>query len=583
MSRTRRGSWAGRVTAGTVVAVWLPVVCFAVLAWHHRWVSDDGFINLRIVWNVLHGDGPVFNAGERVEAGTSPLWIAILVVARVLLWFLDPAWTAVLAGIALTLAGIAFAAAGARRWWASIGRDAPLPLGALLLVALPPMWDFASSGLETGLSFAWIGACWWAVARRLDPHRNLDRDGAIATTSVEISGWAAGLIGLGPLIRPDFVVFSVAFAVALVATSRLSRRANLRALGLGLAAPLLYQVFRMGYYGLLVPNTALAKEAGRSLWSRGWTYLDVYVGSTLLLIPLGLLAVLILLEAPTAGPARRHAIVAAAPVVAALINGIYVVKVGGDFMYARLFLPATFALVCPVAAFPLPSRRRLVAWAGVGALATTLVLIGGFRRWDPVDITDDPTTAAVDGDLSVDGIANERLVWMLLAGDERPVTYDDYATYVESGLVQLGELPREGQLVDLGGSGRYARSDRPLLVGGSIGLVGYKFLGTHVIDQLSLAEPLGAHMEAGPPSRPGHEKILGWEWLVARFAQPSVDEPVVDDARAALACGDLVDLVDAVDAPLTPGRFLRNVVGSVSRTQLRVPPIPAEARLELCG
>jgi len=349
--------WTGRVTAGAVLAVGLPVLCFAVLAWQHRWVSDDGYINLRIVWNVLHGDGPVFNAGERVEAGTSPLWIAVLVVARIPLWFVDPGWVAVLTGIALSLAGIAFAAVGARRWWASLGRNAGLPLGMAAVVALPPMWDFASSGLETGLSFAWIGACWWATARRLDGDLlPLDRP-----------FWVPVLIGLGPLVRPDFALFSVAFAVAHVAASDdASRsRAGWRALGFGVVLPVLYEVFRMGYYGLVIPNTALAKEAGRSLWERGWNYLDVYVGSTLLLLMLGLLVVVFALEAPSSGASRRHAVVAAAPVVAGLLHTVYVVRVGGDFMYARLFLPATFALLCPFAAFPLP-RFRPVAWAAVG-------------------------------------------------------------------------------------------------------------------------------------------------------------------------------------------------------------------------
>ena len=43
-----------------------------------RWMSDDGFINCRVAQNVLDGNGPVFNVGERVEAVTSPLWIAVL-------------------------------------------------------------------------------------------------------------------------------------------------------------------------------------------------------------------------------------------------------------------------------------------------------------------------------------------------------------------------------------------------------------------------------------------------------------------------------------------------------------------------
>ncbi|HEY8544293.1 MAG TPA: hypothetical protein VIL36_04565 [Acidimicrobiales bacterium] len=579
------GSWAARVRPGAAVAVGAPVAAFAILAWDHRWVSDDGFINLRIVWNILEGHGPVFNEGERVEAGTSPLWLAVLAVGRVLLWFLDPAWVAVLAGIALTLVGLAFAALGARRWWASLGRDAVLPLGAATIVALPPMWDFASSGLETGLGFGWLGLCWWATARRLGGRERAEEQGYDdyeEPLTVDRPWWTPVLIGLGPLVRPDFALFTVAFAAALAATSTWTRRQLVRALVLGLALPVAYQVFRMGYFGLLVPNTALSKEAGRNLWSRGWNYLDVYLSSTLLLLPLALLLVVFLLEALPSGMARRHVIVAAAPAVAGLLHSAYVVRVGGDFMYARMFLPATFALLCPVAALPVV-KHRPAAWLAVGPLCAVLLVVGVDRRWDPMVLTDDPTTPHRDGDLSIDGIANERGVYVLLAGTEHPVTYEDYEGYVEHPLQDLGRLPRDGMLIDLGGSGRTARSEEPMVAAGSIGLVGYRFRGIHVIDQLTLADALGAHMEPGLAGRPGHEKFLPWNWLLARFALPSEgEEPEVGQAREALECGDLGELVDAVAAPLTPGRFVRNLVGSFGRTRLRVPTDPAEARAAFC-
>lgn len=41
---------------------------FAWGAWQRRWIADDGLIVLRTVRNLLAGNGPVFNAGERVEA-----------------------------------------------------------------------------------------------------------------------------------------------------------------------------------------------------------------------------------------------------------------------------------------------------------------------------------------------------------------------------------------------------------------------------------------------------------------------------------------------------------------------------------
>ena len=37
--------------------------------------------------------------------------------------------------------------------------------------------------------------------------------------------------------------------------------------------PVAYQIFRMGYYGLLFPGTALAKDASGSKWPQGFVYL----------------------------------------------------------------------------------------------------------------------------------------------------------------------------------------------------------------------------------------------------------------------------------------------------------------------
>ncbi|OOK71302.1 arabinosyltransferase AftB domain protein [Mycobacterium kansasii] len=50
-------------------------------AWQRRWIADDGLIVLRTVRNLLAGNGPVFNMGERVEANTSTVWTYLLYVA----------------------------------------------------------------------------------------------------------------------------------------------------------------------------------------------------------------------------------------------------------------------------------------------------------------------------------------------------------------------------------------------------------------------------------------------------------------------------------------------------------------------
>src|SRR5262245_66567734 len=44
-------------------------------------------------------------------------------------------------------------------------------------------------------------------------------------------------------------------------------------LGAMFLLPVLYQVFRMGYYATVVPSTALAKDAGGHHIRQGWHYL----------------------------------------------------------------------------------------------------------------------------------------------------------------------------------------------------------------------------------------------------------------------------------------------------------------------
>lgn len=103
----------------------MPVVVLAVGGWAYRYTSDDGFINLRVTSHLVHGNGPVFNMGERVEAVTSPLWVAVLAVAD-LTTPVRLEWIAVLLGSALTLLGLV-AAMGAARLLATAARPGRPP------------------------------------------------------------------------------------------------------------------------------------------------------------------------------------------------------------------------------------------------------------------------------------------------------------------------------------------------------------------------------------------------------------------------------------------------------------------------
>ncbi|MDO5683347.1 MAG: hypothetical protein Q4G46_11025, partial [Propionibacteriaceae bacterium] len=192
----------GMVFTPTNAACAAPILMVALLGWHQRWISDDGWINIRVVEQVLAGNGPVYNMGERVEVTTSTLWFGILLAGAYLLPSVEPQVTGAAVGWILTIAGMTFASLGAGRL--SRGRRPVMyvPVGMLAVAALPPMWDFATSGLETGLSFAWLGGCFWMLAARAVAYEQGRRSPAWWPL------WPAFLIGLGPLIRPDFALYS---------------------------------------------------------------------------------------------------------------------------------------------------------------------------------------------------------------------------------------------------------------------------------------------------------------------------------------------------------------------------------------
>ncbi len=539
-----------------------PAALLAIMAWQHRWVGDDAFINFRVVRQIQAGHGPVFNAGERVEAGTSPLWIMILFAADVVTP-LRLEWIAVVLGIGLTITGLMLAQRGA---WHIVQATHPgalvVPFGALLLAALPPMWDYATSGLEMGLAFAWLGACFWGLARRY--HRSIESAGDRTRPPV----WLCILIGLGPLVRPDFAIFSVVFVAAAFVIDPGRRRAERGyAVAAMLALPLGSELFRMGYYASLVPNTALTKESALVNWAQGWRYLQNYGAPYWLWVPLLVVVVVIVAILVTGTRDARRLAILGAPVVGALLHAVYVVRVGGDFMHARLLLPATFAAILPVSVLVFRGWSRvavttMILWALICALSLR-------APFPTVTITD------------------ERRFWQRSTKHEHPITVADFraipgyqkgthARALEaSGTRALALLQAD---VPLG-----SKVKQPVVVQlGSAGVGGYLApTDAYVIDTLGLADPIGSRLRIEERGRPGHEKELLQPWMLARFTD--ADGPQTTPGRRALGCGELRELLEATSGPLGFTDILRNLAWAPRLTSLRIAREPIVAEPELCG
>lgn len=579
-----------RDRAGTAVRwaraqVWmvLPPLVWMYFAWRRRWITDDGLIAARTVRQILAGHGPVFNAGERVEANTSALWTWLLAAGG---WVTRADVYQVMIGAGLVLAplGLLFALLGARRLHAPAGRPV-IPLGALVVLALPPFWDFATSGLEESLVFCWLGLCWWLMV-------GLSQDAAPPRRAYALA-FAAGL---GWLVRPDMALGTVCFLAALWFVLRPGLRRSAALLGVAGALPLAYEIFRMGYYGMLVPNTAVAKEASDVDFRLGMRYLGNFLSPYHLWIPGLVLAAMVpaVVGWRRMDTARRAAVAAA--LASALLMTFYVVAIGGDFMHARMLLPGTFALLLPVMAVPLPalrSPRRLVAVA----LGTALLAgwAGACAAWWRL-----PQTPGI---IPHTGITDERAFWAARVGTDDPTSATPYVD------AMIGKTSDPASL-----AGIFARDEKsgvPLLVfvpprsntlvaipldrpgspiaspGDILGTLGAALpLNALVIDTHGLSYILGSHFAPGQHGRVGHDKYAGAVWIVADYSDatsvPGIDPVQLAEARSALGCGEMSELRTATEAPLTWGRFWDNIGGSLALTEMRIPNDPAAAVTEYC-
>ena len=232
------------------ISLWLSVVVIGALfawgAWQRRWIADDGLIVLRTVRNLLAGNGPVFNAGERVEANTSTVWTYLVTLVA---WIGGPLrleYVALALALTLSVAGIVFVMLGTGRLYAPglRGRQALLlPAGALVYIAIPPARDFATSGLENGLAMAYLGLLWWMmVCWSQGPRINLRaaREPALNVTTRSFDAALAFLAGLSVLIRPELALIGGVALVMMLVAARGWRRRLLIVVAGGLL-PVLYE------------------------------------------------------------------------------------------------------------------------------------------------------------------------------------------------------------------------------------------------------------------------------------------------------------------------------------------------------
>jgi hypothetical protein len=313
-----------------------PTVALAVglyLTVRYAWVLDDAFIYFRYADNAaLLGAGLVYNKGEYVEGYTSPLWMLLLLVIRLLHLRYWPVLVA-------TGVGAMFAA-----WLLAIRVNrrlvpegtAAFHLPAIFVASCYAVQSHFTSGLETPLVQVFALAF---AALVVEP----------AAT------WLHVMVALGPLIRPEL---SLAYLIAIAWCWVQGRRMPRVLVGVGLGTALGWLIFRACYYGDFAPNTFYLKDT--LAVSRGLHYVHDTLRAYYLYWLLGGLLLLLVVAIIVRG---RHALrlgPRAVLLLTAALHTAYVIRVGGDFVHYRYL------------AFPV-----LVAVASLGGVVETLLVAVG--------------------------------------------------------------------------------------------------------------------------------------------------------------------------------------------------------------
>jgi arabinofuranosyltransferase len=271
---------------------------------------DDAMISMRYARNFAHGYGLCYNpGGPKVEGFSNPLWVLVMAVVHFL-----PLAERVRA-VSIQILGAISLATNLWLVRALVRRLAPRSELAAWLALLPvafylPLNNWSVQGMETGPLAA------LATATVLATLRAVDGSGRPRIPFL--------LAGIAMLLRPDMVILLIAVSGYLWIVDPANRRRHAILAGGSLlvfaGAPL---IFRLAYFGDLVPNTYRLKLEGYPTGdriARGAVVFGSFVWQ------FGLLLFAIPIVRALVRPRRERLL----PLAVFGLLGIYSVYVGGD-------------------------------------------------------------------------------------------------------------------------------------------------------------------------------------------------------------------------------------------------------------
>jgi arabinofuranosyltransferase len=325
--------------AGVAIALML---LLASLSLHY--IADDSFITFRYVQRFLDGKGLTWTEGEYVEGYSNALWAWVLILAG-LLGAPIPAASQTLGIACCVLTILAVFALD----WNKAKQDSNDYLWAKFVGALTLSFSgiftvWSVGGLEQPLLVAllsWLFVFLAPLLDSLDDKNNSNQNFFIVSF----------LLSLLVAIRPDGAIYTAILAFIIVTFGSFSKASFINAFKLSLFPFISWcalTLFRLYYYGDLVPNTAHAKLAFSLHHMTHYGISYIYRGFGLL-FPLVLAIPVLFFFSLQKNWYRARICFLTATIV---IWSIYLVVIGGDVdPPSRHFMPIVVILAFMLVAF----------------------------------------------------------------------------------------------------------------------------------------------------------------------------------------------------------------------------------------
>lgn len=326
-------------------ALWV-IMFFLLFA--KSWVSEDTYITFRVIDNFVNGYGLRWNANERVQVYTHPLWLLIHLPPALVwenLYLLNISISLICASAAVAVALLTF----------RHSFPVMVVLFVLPLFVSKCFIDYAGSGLETSLSYLLFAALGYALL-----HWQRRRH------FLFIFSFFVALLLLN---RLDHIILAGPL-IAYIAWQRRGEILKWRSMGwilLGALPLICWLAFSLFYYGFMFPNTKYAK-LGTDLplseyLAQGSQYIFIWLTQDT--VSVLVVAAAVILAVRKKGFYRMIA-------AGILLNILYTVYIGGDYMMGRFFaLPFFAAAWLLVASAPLRIRNDILFAAALAFITAT--------------------------------------------------------------------------------------------------------------------------------------------------------------------------------------------------------------------